>query len=250
MLAGSSKSTKYIYNALKLDFEIHKVLITDPTSRKKILKRRIKNLGYLNVINQLFFQVIIVNILKYLTTSKFERKREEFDLDNSSIPIKSIIKVGSVNSSKTITTIKELNPDVIIVNGTSIISSKILNSSNAIFINTHVGITPEYRGVHGGYWSLRNDDKMNFGVTVHMVDKGIDTGSIIYQDTTKVKSDDNFITYPLYQYALAIPLLKQVLEDFRLNKLKTYKKRNAVSKLYYHPTFTKYISGLLFKGIK
>jgi methionyl-tRNA formyltransferase len=82
------------------------------------------------------------------------------------------------------------------------------------------------------------------------VDKGIDTGSIIYQDTTEVKIDDNFITYPLHQYALAIPLLKQALEDIALNKLKTYKKENAVSKLYYHPTFTKYISGLLFKGLK
>jgi hypothetical protein len=65
-----------------------------------------------------------------------------------------------------------------------------------------------------------------------------------------VKIDDNFITYPLHQYALAIPVLKQALNDIGLNKLKTYKKENAESKLYYHPTFTKYISGLLFKGIK
>ena len=34
-----------------------------------------------------------------------------------------------------------------------------LQSVEAIFVNTHVGITPKYRGVHGGYWSLVKNDK-------------------------------------------------------------------------------------------
>lgn len=50
-----------------------------------------------------------------------------------------------------------------IVNGTSIISSKVLNAIGAIFINTDVGITPEYRRVHRGFWALRNGHKDNFG---------------------------------------------------------------------------------------
>ena len=250
MLAGSGKSTVYIYNALKSTFEIDKVLITDSPSKKKMAKRRIKNLGYITVINQLLFQVLIVKVLKIFSSSKFVKRQEELKLDLTPIPDRSVINVGTVNSKKTIGTIKKLNPDVIIVNGTAIISSKVLNSSNAIFINTHVGITPEYRGVHGGYWALRNNDKENFGVTVHIVDKGIDTGSIIYQETTKVKKDDNFLTYPLHQYALAIPLIKKTLNDIQLNQLKTYKKDKSISKLYYHPTFTKYISGFLFKGVK
>jgi len=250
MLAGKGISAKYIFNGLIDEYKIEKVLITDSPSKKRMIERRIKNLGFYNVFNQLLFQILIVKPLKTLTASKYKSKREENKLVNTSIPDEKVINVGNVNSKKTIETINKLNPDVIIVNGTTIISSKVLNSSNAVFINTHVGITPEYRGVHGGYWALRNNDKKNFGVTVHLVDKGIDTGSIIYQKTTLIKKDDNFITYPLHQYALAIPLLKQALEDIALNKLKTYKKENAVSKLYYHPTFTKYISGLLFKGIK
>ncbi|MBB6681529.1 formyl transferase [Aequorivita sp. 609] len=250
MLAGSGPSTKYIYNGLSKEFKINKVIITGTPSKKKLVKRRIKNLGYFRVINQLLFQVIVVKVLKIFTISKFERRKAELKLEITPIPDEVVIKVGAVNSKKTIRTIKMLNPDVIIVNGTTIISSKVLNSSNAIFINTHVGITPEYRGVHGGYWALRNNDKENFGVTVHIVDKGIDTGSIIYQKTTEVKRDDNFLTYPLYQYAIAIPMLQQTLSDIEGNQLKTYKKENSLSRLYYHPTFTKYISGFLFKGVK
>jgi methionyl-tRNA formyltransferase len=144
-----------------------------------MIKRRIKNLGFCNVFNQLLFQILIVKPLKTLIAAKYESKRDENKLINTSIPEDKVINVGNVNSKKTIETINKLNPNVIIVNGTTIISSKILNSSNAVFINIHAGITPQYRGVHGGYWALRNNDKENFGVTVHIVDKGIDTGSII-----------------------------------------------------------------------
>lgn len=250
MLAGRGKSTRYIYNGVSKEYKIDQVLMTDAPSKKKMIKRRIKKLGLFNVMNQLLFQVIIVKTLKLLNNAKVKKRLKELKLDGTPISEEILINVGTVNSKKTIETIKELNPDVIIVNGTAIILSKVLNSSNAIFMNTHVGITPEYRGVHGGYWALRNNDKENFGVTVHAVDKGIDTGSIIYQERTKVKKDDNFLTYPFYQYALAIPLLHQALKDINLNQLKTYKKDNAVSRLYYHPTFTKYISGFLFKNVK
>jgi methionyl-tRNA formyltransferase len=43
----------------------------------------------------------------------------------------------------------------------------------------HAGITPRYRGTHGGYWVLLNNDPGHCGVTIHLVDPGIDTGSIV-----------------------------------------------------------------------
>lgn len=250
MLAGSGRSTAFVYNALRSDFEIDKILITDPPSKTKMIRRRIKNLGFGYVINQLFFQVFVIKFLELITASKIEKRRKELTLCSTRIPKEIIVNVGSVNSERTLEIIEELNPDVIIVNGTSIISKEVLESTTAIFINTHVGITPQYRGVHGGYWSLRNNDAENFGVTIHIVDKGIDTGDIIYQDTCSVTKKDNFLTYPLYQYALAIPLLKKTLEDIKMNKLKVYKKENVESKLYYHPTFTSYLWGRIRYGVK
>lgn len=251
MLAGKGASTRFIYNALQLgDYDISKILITDSLAHSTIIKSRIKRLGFMHVLNQLLFQVFITKPLKILGSNKYDLKRKELKLNDTPIPTSKTIEVGLVNSDKTIEILKQLEPDVVIVNGTSIISSKVLSCTDAVFINTHVGITPQYRGVHGGYWALRNNDEENFGVTVHLVDKGIDTGSIIYQDTTSVDKEDNFITYPLHQYSLAIPLLKQALMDIKRNELKTYKKEGVESKLYYHPTFTKYLSGLIFKGIK
>jgi methionyl-tRNA formyltransferase len=112
----------------------------------------------------------------------------------------------------------------------------------------HVGITPKYRGVHGGYWSLVNNDENNFGVTIHYVDTGIDTGSIIYQATAARAPRDNFVTYPLLQLAAGIPLLKKALDE--LPKAGNHTGKKDVSRLWSHPTAWGYLYRRLFKGKK
>jgi methionyl-tRNA formyltransferase len=104
---------------------------------------------------------------------------------------KKLLNISSVNDSECIAAIKKLNLDVIIVNGTRIISSKVMQ---ALFINTHTGITLQYR-VHGAYWVLVSNDKENCGVIVDKLDQGIDTGEIITQCTIEISKLVNFITY-------------------------------------------------------
>ncbi len=59
MLAGKGQSTLFMYNAINEIFPIDKVIIEDKISNKKLLQSRIKKVGYLKVINQLLFQIII-----------------------------------------------------------------------------------------------------------------------------------------------------------------------------------------------
>ena len=68
MLAGKGQSTLFMYNAINEIFPIDKVIIEDKISNKKLLQSRIKKVGYLKVINQLLFQIIISKILTF--TSK------------------------------------------------------------------------------------------------------------------------------------------------------------------------------------
>lgn len=249
-LAGKGDSTLYVYNAISKEFNVDRLIIEDTLSSKILIKGRLRRLGYFKVINQLFFQIFISKILNYLSKGRKKRLILKLNLDNSPIPKNLKVSVTSVNSKKCIDVINEIGPDVIIVNGTRIIGKKVLDSTNAIIINTHVGITPQYRGVHGGYWALANNDKPNCGVTIHTVDKGIDTGAIVAQATILPEKNDNFSTYPLHQYAAAIPLLLKSLESIQAGAFKTYTKEDVQSKLYYHPTFTSYLYNFLVKGVK
>ena len=91
---------------------------------------------------------------------------------------------------------------------------------NIPFVNYHAGITPKYRGVHGGYWAKAEDDLRNFGVTAHLIDAGIDTGAVLYQARIAPTARDNFSTYPYLQMAAALPLLEQAARDAMAGTLK------------------------------
>ena len=123
-----------------------------------------------------------------------------------------------------------------------------MNSTNAIFINSHLGITPKYRGVHGGYWALINDDHDNYGVTVHIVDKGIDTGAIIAQEKANFSNKDNFNTYLIHQLHTAKDLLIKSIDIISMKNFKIIKPQTQ-SKLWSHPTLYEYIMNWIKKGV-
>lgn len=58
-------------------------------------------------------------------------------------------------------------------------------------INCHAGKLPFYRGRNILNWALINDEK-EFGITVHYVDDGIDTGDIIMQRSYPISDDDDY----------------------------------------------------------
>jgi methionyl-tRNA formyltransferase len=240
MLAQKGISTNIVYNSLKEGYDIEAVIEENPVPKNEFLKRRIKKLGIVNVTGQVFFQI---TISKYLSLASWKRRREILDkygLNPAAIASEKMVKLNSVNDRTTIALLQKLNPEVVVVSGTRIISDEVLKCITARFINIHAGITPKYRNVHGAYWAIVNNDMENCGVTVHLVDKGIDTGNIIYQQRIKITDKDNFSTYPLLQLAEGIILLKKALCDIFNDNL-VFRKGTLESRIWHHPTFWQYL---------
>ena len=240
MLAAEGITTNILYNSLKDEYDIEAIIIEQPVSRKELLKKRIKKLGTWTVLGQILFQVSVVPFLNFFSSNRKREILDNYNLEDSPLPEKKVVPVNSVNSPECISLIKKINPELIIVNGTRIISKEVLESTEVKFVNIHAGITPKYRNVHGAYWAIVNNDLDNCGVTVHLVDKGIDTGSIIFQQIIPVTQKDNFVTYPLLQVAEGIIFLRKALVDIFENKL-AVKSNRLESKLWYHPTFWQYM---------
>ena len=116
-------------------------------------------------------------------------------------------------------------------------------------INTHVGITPKYRGVHGGYWALVEKNIKCFGTTVHLVDSGIDTGCIIAQKAIQISRRDNFSTYPLLQVIEGLECLDVAIKQAEEKKI-TITENTLDSNLFFHPTITKYLFHRLINHVK
>jgi len=248
MLAGKGFSTRVMYHALKNDFNISAVILEEKPSSWRLLSRRVSKLGFSKVAGQVMF-ILFYKLFIGSSTVRIAELVRQFNLNDNEIPEAIVHKVRSVNSKKTMKLLRRLNPDAVVVNGTRIISKKVLASIAAPFINTHMGITPKYRGIHCGYWALAMDDKENCGVTVHLVDEGIDTGGVLYQATISPTPKDSFNTYPIHQIARSVPLMKKALLAVSENQL-LVKKGVGPSGLWYHPTLWGYLKRRLRFGVK
>ncbi|WP_430534862.1 formyl transferase [Listeria rocourtiae] len=249
MLAGEKSSSHAVYQKINIGFPISTVVMEAPLSKKGMIKRRIKRLGIGTVIGQVLFQLLCLPFLKKEARERIQQIIKKEDIDETDIPASKIQRVQSVNDENTIAVIQAEAPDLIIVCGTRIISKQVLESTKAPFINIHAGITPYYRGSHGGYWALVQQDKRNCGVTLHYIDTGIDTGNIIAQDKISVTSKDNFVTYPYLQLAKGIQLLEQFLVGKSTELIPPkIADRNRKGKVFYQPTLFQYL--LLRKRLK
>ncbi|MDF7810207.1 formyl transferase [Hymenobacter sp. YC55] len=249
ILAGPGESTNILFHALDAEFGIHRILVETPVSQKQLLKRRAEKLGYATVAGQILFKLLVACPLSYSSQSRLQTIKKQENLDDKPLPENRVIRVSSVNSQECIAQLQELQPDVIVVNGTRIIAKKVLTSVSCKFINTHAGITPLYRGVHGGYWALANKDPQHCGVSVHLVDPGIDTGAIIAQALIKPTEEDNFATYPLLQLAAGIPLLKAAVHAALFGEIQLQPAPEGQSKLWSHPTLNEYLLNRLQNGV-
>lgn len=60
-----------------------------------------------------------------------------------------------------------------------ILMKSVIESSKAPIINLHISYLPWNRGAHPNFWSFF--DRTPSGVSIHLVDEGVDTGSILFQ---------------------------------------------------------------------
>lgn len=238
-LASDCESSRWVYNALKNDFKIEAAIIEQSISKKQLIKGRLKKIGFFKVFGQILFSALVVPVLRSKANGRKNELINLYRLNSSEFDGSKISRVNSVNDDACKQLLEQLQPDIIIVNGTRIISKKILQCTAAVFINMHVGITPQYRGSHGGYWALRNKDAANFGTTIHLVDAGVDTGAVIKQVFTQPAKRDNFTTYPILQVAIGIAALKEVLPQIVAGKINAINNTEK-GKMYYQPTITEY----------
>jgi len=250
LLATRGESTTIVYNFLAERFGVTRVILEIRVPRLQFLRRRVKKLGLLTVAGQVGFVSLIKPILRRESYSRMAEIKQNFRLNDTPIPESMITRVASVNAPETATLLHDLLPDVVVINGTRIISKRTLESVSVPFINIHAGITPLYRGVHGGYWALIERNRGACGVTVHRVDTGIDTGGILGQKLIEPVREDNFVSYPLLQLATALPLLKDAIEGVFNGPATPLLPPKGASRLWSHPTLWGYLHKRLVQGVK
>jgi len=250
LLAGREESSNIVFHALAKVADVIAVIQEDPPSKVKMAKRRMKRVGLLPVADQILFITLAARILKRTSANRVATIRAQSGMDATPIPSHVLQRVSSINDRSVVEALQVHQPDVVVVNGTRIIGKRVLECVEAPFINTHAGITPAYRGVHGGYWALAEGKPELAGVTVHYVDAGIDTGTIIGQAFIHPGPEDTFHTYPSLQLAAGLPLLERAVVDTHRHGVQTTEPLTSKSRLYYHPGLTQYLIHRIRDGVR
>jgi folate-dependent phosphoribosylglycinamide formyltransferase PurN len=222
------------------------IIVEQHVPRFKLIRSRMRRFGLFHTAGQLAFILYSRHIRRH-AAGRIAEIVAASELEARWPDGIERIEVVSVNAPDTVARLKELRPKVVLVVGTRIISRKVLAAVEAPFINYHDGITPKYRGIHGGYWASARNDLVNFGATVHLVDPGVDTGEVLYQVRLRPSGEDNYATFSYLQLAAALPLLVRAAED-AIGGTVTPQTVDLPSQLWSHPTIWRYFTTGVCRG--
>ena len=94
------------------------------------------------------------------------------------------------NSKEAVEIIRKHKIDLLVhLGGGGILKQPILEAATLGTLNAHMGLLPAYRGMNVTEWALWNDDPV--GCTVHLIDRGIDTGAIILVRRVDVTGEES-----------------------------------------------------------
>jgi len=122
-------------------------------------------------------------------------------------------KPANVRDSAWLADLGALAPDLFIAAGYALIlSTEALALPRHLAANFHASLLPAYRGKHPVFWTLRGDERWA-GLTVHAMDRGIDTGDILYQVRLRTRREDTVAA--LYERIMdrSVALVGRLLRD-------------------------------------
>ena len=247
MLIQPGQNPEIVVNAVKAAFPNLVVIEEEPESKALFIRRRAKKLGWAQALGQLA-TMTVSRFGKRFTTARVAEILEEFGASDRKDSTIRRIAVPSANSPQFLKALEDIRPAALLLISTRMLKAGTLAAIACPVLNLHAGINPQYRGLQGGYWSRVMGDEANFGVTVHLVDAGVDTGGVLHQRRLTPSKRDTMHTYPLLQTAAATGIVVTALReavDGALKPLKT----DGPSRQWYHPPIWKWLWNGVARGI-
>ena len=136
------------------------------------------------------------------------------------------LPVENVNSTEFIAVLDEYKPDVLVsMSFNQILKKEIIEYAPKGFINCHAGALPYYRGRNPLNWAIINGEN-TFGITVHYVDEGIDTGDIIEQRHYPITNNDTYSSLLDLAVVECAEVLFSALKKISSNTVKRIAQKN------------------------
>lgn len=220
--------------------EIKAIVISNPMGKKE-LRNLIKQMY--NFYGMLGFLRMGIRYAFFRMMSKMEKRLVKRENPPKTYSLRQLAKVyglnvierNDLNSEEFIQEIKAYEPDLFISVASPIIFKEDLIKIPKIdCINIHNAPLPKYRGMLPNFWQLFHGEA-TAGITIHKIDKGIDTGKIVAQELIPIGTEDSLDSLIKKTKKESASLLKDVIEKYRQGSV-GYREMSGNGTYYSFPT--------------
>lgn len=203
------------------------------------LKNRLRKTGLKSTIKKIFQHYKIArcanqNSRNYLKEYALVNNIEDWNICLSKISKKEgieYIKVDNINSKEAVDYIKNKEVDILINAGGGIFKKSFISAPRIGILNAHMGFLPTFRGMNVLEWSLFHGHKI--GVTLHFIDRGIDTGDILLFREIPIERGDTINNLRAKSLVINIELILQGINLIKNKKETRIKQQLERGKQYF-----------------
>ena len=123
--------------------------------------------------------------------------------------------VESINSVGAVSAVQNGEVDVLVNCGGGIFRRPIIAAPRIGILNAHMGALPQFRGMNTLEWSIFQGKTI--GVTVHFIDRHIDTGDILSFRTIPMNEEDTIDVLRAKSFAVNVALLAECVDTLAGN---------------------------------
>lgn len=157
--------------------------------------------------------------------------------------------IHSINHRDSLSIIKSYKPDVIVsIAANQIFKKDLLSLPPKGCINLHTALLPKYRGLMPAFWALKNNED-KIGVSVFMMDEGIDSGPLLIQKEFRVPQDDTLEVVIQKTKKMGMDAIIEALEKLKNGTYEVYENKKEAATYYSFPT-KEDVKGFLATGRK
>jgi methionyl-tRNA formyltransferase len=245
-LVGDAPHAWTMVNALRRRFGDFPVTVERGEPASAFWARRKKKLGAAAVYSMKAAQ-LAAKATKPLSRRRLAALKAECDTAPFEGDVR--IDVDNLNAGDALAHIRALAPRAVFVASTGMLRRPLLEACACPVVNYHSGVNPAYRGINGGYFALANGEPEHFGVTLHLVDLGVDTGPILATNSIPVAANDNMQTYMTLMAAKSQDLVVETMARVLAGEATPMPPSTLPSNQYYAPTLGQYIANGVRRGV-
>lgn len=154
--------------------------------------------------------------------------------------------VADHNDARAQKALRAAQPDLVAFTGGGLIRRAVLDVPTVGVLNCHLGLLPRFRGMDVVEWPVIEHDSPDqppeLGLTVHLMDRGLDTGPILLHRPFDVRPHDTFHSIRVRVEPLTVEAMMEAIRGLRDGTLQPKPQRVEDGRQYYvmHPRMTAY----------